>query len=545
MVAGLSLGLLALGIFLLCADAPWQGSAAKLLKKGKSWEVAEYVQVGLWWAGAGVGVLLLGLLATLPVWWKWSEREVMAKSAVEPRKPWELWVLLAALVAGGWLRIPLMDQGIKWDEHDNLRRNFHGLTLMDQAQKGNPWRAAGYREAFFENERSNNPFLYSVLAHASLDAWRVCTGLPRDRFNVVAIRIPALLAGLGGLLTAWLLARRVGGAWVAALTVWLLVMHPLHVRYSVDARGYSLVLLLGPVFLQCALSLVERGSWRMAFATTFTAATILYAFPGAVYFVGMGGVALMLALWSQRGQAARGTFVRLCVAGGLALAVLVFLLAPALMQAARTLDAQFQKTGMPTVWLVQTWHWMTTGVHLPGDQEYYDLRDGKLAWGAFLQQSLASEFFTAVMAWVVIPVLTILGIAKLRPVGPRFWIILLPGIAAPLACLMHHGLLTHYGIFQWYMVYALPVHFLILSMGLTALPSRLLPWSGVVLLGLFWLATNPRQHASQRGYVRWEKDHGLPTARSVFHRGTNTYETWADGRVLRLPKETAPPPTSP
>ena len=546
MLLGLALGLVGMAAFLLMTDAPWQGLAAKTLKRGREFEVAEYVQVGLWWAGLGVAVLLGLLLVTFRWWWKWSERATLPVTSQPTQRRCEILGLVILLAVGGWLRVPLMDQGIKWDEHDNLRRNFHGLTMLDQAAKGDPWKPAGYREAFFENERSNNPFLYSVLAHASLDAWRMINGASRDRFNVVAMRIPALLAGMGGLLTAWLLARRVGGGWVGLLTLGLLAMHPLHVRYSVEARGYSLVLLLAPVFLLCGMSLLQRGTWRMAFATTFAAAGTLYAFPGAVYFVGMGGVGLVLGLWSQRDAAARATLVRLSIAGALALAMLVFLLAPALMQAAKTLDAQFQKTGMPLVWLVQTWDWMSVGVHVPGEQEYFDLRDGKVAWGEFFMRVVKAEFVLALVAWVLIPVLLVLGMRRLWRLGAVMRLVGIAGIGAPILCLLHHGLITHYGIFQWYMIYSLPVLALIVSLGLGEMLPKIMPIASAVFLVLFWFAANPHAYGNQRGYMRWQFDHGLPTARTLFHRGTkNTYETWADGRVLRLPLEKQPEPPTP
>jgi hypothetical protein len=73
---------------------------------------------------------------------------------------------------------------------------------------------------------------------------------------------------------------------------------------------------------------------------------------------------------------------------------------------------------------------------------------------------------------------------------------------------------------------------------------KMMPLASAVFLGLFWLASNPHSYGNQRGYTRWQFDHGLPTARTLFHRGTkNTYETWQDGRVLRLPLEKKPEPT--
>lgn len=546
MIAGLGLGLAGSVTMLLAIDAPWKGAAAKALKKGKAFGVEEYTQTGLWWSALGMAILLALLLATIRWWWKWTERRPLAEPHVGKSSPgrWEIIGLISALVLAAVFRFPMADQGILWDEHDNLRRNFHGFTAMDAKADAEPWQPAGYREAFFENSRSNNPFLYSILAHASLDVWHLATGAPRDRFNVVAMRVPALIAGLLGIFAIWHLGRKLGGPWVGIVAAILCALHPLHIRYSVEARGYSLVLVLAPVFLSCCMEVVRRGSWKMAFGVAFSAAALLYSFPGGLYFIGMGAVGLFLMLCCATPEIQGWvTLRRLIIAGTLSLAVLVLLLTPALMQALKTLDAQFQKGGLPAPWHFQTWHWMTLGVHVPGEIEYFELRDGKVAWLPFLKGYIVGEPITALAALVLIPVLLWLGGRALWKSGPPARVVVIASVVAPVVCLLHHGLLTKYQIFQWYMIYSLPLLVLIASVGICILVGgnqRLASWParlGVLsLIGVFVLASYPRIHSRLGGYATWNIDNGLPTARTQMQRGTNLWETWQDGKVLRLGK---------
>ena len=121
--------------------------------------------------------------------------------------------------------------------------------------------------------------------------------------------------------------------------------------------------------------------------------------------------------------------------------------------------------------------------------------------------------------------------------------ILFISLGAPLLCLLHHSLVTHYSIFQWYMIYSLPPVVVIASVGLVqavgGAPTSMAWKSGLAwacLIGSYVLATYPRVGIRESSYGPWMEDHGLPTAHSTFLRGPNTWVTYQDGRVLRLGK---------
>ena len=54
------------------------------------------------------------------------------------------------------------------------------------------------------------------------------------------------------------------------------------------------------------------------------------------------------------------------------------------------------------------------------------------------------------------------------------------------------------------------------------------------LIGIFFLATQPKSHPQAAKPANWEFDHGLPTAHTDLQRGPNIWRTYADGRVLRM-----------
>jgi Polysaccharide deacetylase len=62
-----------------------------------------------------------------------------------------------------------------------------------------------------------------------------------------------------------LLAARFGLAWEGALAAWLIAIHPWHLRFTTEARGYALVALLILVSCLLAVNALDRGQWKWGF----------------------------------------------------------------------------------------------------------------------------------------------------------------------------------------------------------------------------------------------------------------------------------------
>lgn len=123
----------------------------------------------------------------------------------------------------------------------------------------------------------NNHVGYSLLA-------RLCVELfGRSEW---ALRLPALLLGLGTLPALWWVSRPVVGPWIAVAATLGLALAPEHIRWSTTARGYT-ALILGVILTSALLfQLLRRPTARTAAAfaalTTATGYCHLYAAPVAV-----------------------------------------------------------------------------------------------------------------------------------------------------------------------------------------------------------------------------------------------------------------------
>ncbi|MCB2136894.1 MAG: glycosyltransferase family 39 protein, partial [Rhodobacteraceae bacterium] len=81
-----------------------------------------------------------------------------------------------------------------------------------------------------------------------------------------AVRLPAMLFGLGTLAAMWFLARDIAGATIAHVTTLLLALSYHEIWFSQNARGYTGLALfstLGMLFFLRGMKTPTRGTWAL------------------------------------------------------------------------------------------------------------------------------------------------------------------------------------------------------------------------------------------------------------------------------------------
>ena len=154
------------------------------------------------------------------------------------------------------------------------------------------------------------PPLYYVLLHL----WTRAFG-----HSTFAVRALSAIPGILSLPVILRLGRRIGGDAVGIAAVVLLAVSPFAVRYSVEARMYSLLLLLGLLGAHAVLSAHRHRSVRSVVGVALVSAAMLYTHYYAVFILGVIGAAELWRLWRRRdGGSAR-------VVAGIAIGGLAFL----------------------------------------------------------------------------------------------------------------------------------------------------------------------------------------------------------------------------
>ena len=100
----------------------------------------------------------------------------------------------------------------------------------------------------------NNHMFYSLLAQLSV-------GILGE--NPLALRLPAILFGVGSIFVQWRIARRMMGAPGALIVALLLALSYHHVWFSQNARGYTGLLFFCSAATLAFVKGLEKPGWRI------------------------------------------------------------------------------------------------------------------------------------------------------------------------------------------------------------------------------------------------------------------------------------------
>lgn len=334
--------------------------------------------------------------------------------------PWR-WVLVvgavAMLVSGG-LRSPRLAHSF-WSDEAYAARAYVWGVKVPQADGTLVFKPVRWTEALFLNERANNQLWCSIEARIAHWLWVKSSGGRADTFSEVAMRMPSFLWGLLTVGAVTVLGAMLAGRSGTAAGL-LLAVHPWHVRFAAEMRGYSAMLLaltLGLIFLVLAL---RDGRWRWWLLQAAMNLWALLAFAGSVYapLVVCGAAAGWLA-WRRRWHG----LARLALANALAAVAFLWLYGPSITQLSAFLQRGTDASAyiVSTAWLKQFGESLCLGVPWS-------------VMSATWQQ--ATWLPSATAAAVAVTVVALL--AALR-VGVSLWfqplLLLIPGLLAVAAAL--------------------------------------------------------------------------------------------------------------
>lgn len=458
----------------------------------------EHAQIGWWWASAfGMGASFL-LLITIRMWAPTGKSEGDSihdvPSADEENKgdsgfaklvsgrPIFMLLVFLAMVVGGWLRMPRLDHSLWNDEEYAMRKFAHGDYQKNQL--GEPvFRKADWIDTLAENGNGNNHLLHSLLSRLSLDAWKKAWGNEPEKFSERWLRMPSYVAGLLTIvLVAWL-GWEFGTAWVGVAAAWMLALHPWHIRYAVEAKGYSLMLFF---IALCLLGLI-RGqrdhSLRGWLMFAIGQAGFLTSFAGSIYVAVAINVMAVLEMMFRRQPKRLLTLVAFNVLAAIAVLFITLPSVPQIM--AFVEDGHHARLAANVDWLRDLGAHVACGIHytnpVPSEHvgtSWETMRHalpyvyGPLGWflGALAALGLMTALFESAATRFVIVGLVLAG-------GLGFW----------------HAKIQAHPNLSWYYVYLLIP--LCLATGLAIVRFQFMPVVlSAMVVGLFAYATEqPRQ----------------------------------------------------
>lgn len=235
-------------------------------------------------------------------------------------REWGALALILALALG--LRLFKADAPLWYDEIFTLI-NFVRLPTADLI--------ASY-------DSLNNHMLYSLGAQAAIAVLGE---------NPLALRLPAILLGVGSIFVQWRISRRFTGAVPSLIVALLLAVSYHHVWFSQNARGYTGLLFFTSWATLLFIKGLERPGWKIWTGYGLLVAAAMYMHMSAGFFFVAHGVVyagMLTARWvRQDGAGATGPgWPGLTTLGpvygiGLSVVVTLALYAPIIGQAAQTI----------------------------------------------------------------------------------------------------------------------------------------------------------------------------------------------------------------
>jgi uncharacterized membrane protein len=82
-----------------------------------------------------------------------------------------------------------------------------------------------------------------------------------------------------------LLLRRHVSPLAGVLAAWLLGLNPWHIRFTSEARGYSLMLCIIAIVLYFWLKAIRENEWRRWLLYSASQFALVYCYPGSAYLL--------------------------------------------------------------------------------------------------------------------------------------------------------------------------------------------------------------------------------------------------------------------
>ena len=440
--------------------------------------VREYMMAGLW-----IGLVISGCLGLILLWLQrwWGCGE--AAPVLGPGKPMEemklRWfglALVGILCFALWQRWPAMrlsfwgDEG--WMFCDFVHGKWHPAVKNGSLQEYLRFHKTDWMQAVFGDYSGNNHWLATLLQRGALKSWQVLGGHPVWSFQEWVVRLVPLAAGLGSLaaLAGWMrwMGRPVAGL-VATL---FMALHPWHVRFSVEARGYSLMLFFFILTMWSMMKALRDGRKRDWLLFGLAQFFMIYSWKGGMYaLIFMNAVLAVRLLWGPMiNPSLRKVAVVRWLSAGLfgAMLFIPLVMSSQLQMQKSIVQVRNRAKPMGEAWLKDT----ATGnlVGIPSvEQDPANPRE------ISLQRIARRASWTWPAVWGVTLVF-LCGLWRLWR-QDRFlaWVcvgVLVSGVVA--AVHFKYGLRVE--LLSWYLLYNLPVLALLFATALSPSPGHVLTW---------------------------------------------------------------------
>ena len=268
---------------------------------------------------------------------------------------WFLVLAILAVAIGGFLRAPLLDHSFCNDEEVASRKFFHGSHSIDDSGAA-VWKPVPWHRTWFYNVTGNNHVLQSVGSRLTLEQFGNASA---NNGESLARTLP-FAAGLLTIFALAILLWQAGAGIPAVLAASILALHPWHLRYSVEARGYSGMLMFGVLAMVFLLAALQRKSWPAWLGYGLCQLACLLCLPAAFYLICALNLGVLIHLVRRRDTASLKRWSTVSVVGA---AIFFQIMTPSFLRMLGWIGTPYE-TPRPinATWFVDLWSHVAAGL---------------------------------------------------------------------------------------------------------------------------------------------------------------------------------------
>lgn len=319
--------------YLLSSENPWNLDKEILTKiEAGEWVKLKFqVALGLYLAAAVNLVLVTGLLVA---WWFFDaklpepDRGISTDEVHGEMEKWQssglatrsFFMLLAVIVLiGGGLRWQLASGSLWWDELWSVKQAVVGAYVPDKDEPGQyKFKQVSWERSAWYYRKPTNHAVASLSAKLVDSVWRNFTDVPRQEFRDIMIRLPMFVCSMVVIFMLGVLGRKWRMPWAGLTAALMLALHPWHIRYGVDARAYTFVVLwtvMACYWLSCMAGSKSRSifPWFMFGVNQFL---LLWSFLYAVWLAAsffLAAAVLVFSSWNKMADRLTGLWTLVLV----------------------------------------------------------------------------------------------------------------------------------------------------------------------------------------------------------------------------------------
>jgi hypothetical protein len=535
---------------LIVCPKPWTDGVAAAEAAGIKLDHEQFVASYFWPMAVVNLALCVGLFFAV----RWLVRPIermhgeCAAAVLTKAQRGLLWVCL--LVATGstlYYTVPRMTKSLWVDEERTARRLILGnLTRVNEKGRSDDLgkftmvKPISWGGTIWRYRTPNNHPFYSLSARLSHEAATKISPPYPLHFREWPIRLPALIAGVGSLFAVSWVLLTFGFARAAMIAPLLLAVHAYFLRFSSDARGYSMTFLLAPL---CAIFLwkaIKTGLWRWWAGFALAQFLVAWSHGSSLYFLVVLNLWGFAVPWLWKGGLPKAQklaingrhFLMSCFSGMAFLQMFLPNLAQASKRFAESEDGAIGDLGLGKIQDMLSLYF--SGINWQG------------LWGGTHPYSykMADRFSgVPILMWVFLVVLAVLFIAGLWRIwrlggaaGWFFTVLLVPG---PLMYVVSY--LKNFYMFDQYIIISVPWIIMALAVGLSEVLRRTskIPAAGLAFVGLFlavyWWVCEPQRTVYRERPVEQNREAVL-MARGSLDPKADSFDDVITAGFVRYPR---------